>query len=259
MSDHTPWLLGPGPGAPRPPDPPGRTRPARVFCVAHAGGGASAFRAWQARAPAGARIHPVQLPGRENRMGDPLPDDLTTLADLALRGLARHLRPPYALFGHSFGGLLCHAMAHRAPRAGLPAPDLLLISATRPPHLPTDHSPHTLTDDALLAWVRATHGLDASVAAHPVLLARLLHTLRADLRLAAAYRPPEEPLSLPLRVLGTHGDPVVPPDCLPHWRRYTRAEFSLDLRDGDHFSLYRAPPEPLLRAIDSLHTMSIRR
>ena len=40
----------------------------RVFCFSYAGGGASTFRSWPRDASLG--VVPVQLPGRENRMGE---------------------------------------------------------------------------------------------------------------------------------------------------------------------------------------------
>ena len=80
----------------------------RLFCVPHAGGGASLFRHWQSGLPEDLDVCGIQLPGRENRSRE------TPLSDLAsiVRGLGQArcdpaaLSGPFVFFGHSMGALI---------------------------------------------------------------------------------------------------------------------------------------------------------
>ncbi|MEU6575133.1 alpha/beta fold hydrolase [Streptomyces sp. NPDC046805] len=230
MPAATPWLLG-GLEA--------DTSQVRLFCFAHAGSGASAFRPWQSRLPASVALCPVQLPGRENRIGDPMPDTLQELAEQTVQALLPLLRPPYLLFGHSFGGLLAYAVARRLHERGHSLPQALLISGARPPDLADGTAVHALPHDELLGHVRATGGIAEPLLKHEDFVRRLLAVLRNDLRIAAEYRPvPETPLPCEVRVFAAEDDPVVPPAVVEGWRRYAGGEFSVHRGPGDHYAVY---------------------
>ncbi|MGW1619918.1 thioesterase II family protein [Streptomyces sp. NPDC002172] len=226
----TPWLLGrvqPG------------TEGEPLFCFPHAGSGASAFRLWPSRLPASVRCLPVQLPGRENRVTDPMPDTMDELAARTVNALLPMLRPPYVLFGHSFGGLLAYAVARHLHERGHPLPRALLISGARPPHLAAEESYHTLPHDELLSHVRATNGIAEPLLKHEEFVRRLLDVLRNDLRIAAEYRPnADEPLPCPIRVFAADDDPVVPPSLMDGWRAYAGREFDVRRGPGDHYAVY---------------------
>src|SRR4051812_48826937 len=92
-----------------------------LVCVPHAGAGASAYASWRHLLPADVLLHSVQLPGREDRLGEPLPADLGAVADRVAPCLDRQTRSrPLVLFGHSMGGLLAYALAQRLEEAGRP-------------------------------------------------------------------------------------------------------------------------------------------
>ena len=61
--------------------------PVRLFCFPHAGGGASAYRAWTKESALGAV--PVQLPGRENRMRETPLLSMRAIVEQAAEALRR--------------------------------------------------------------------------------------------------------------------------------------------------------------------------
>ena len=80
----------------------------RLYCLPHAGGSASTFRPWIGRLP-GVSVLPVQYPGRETRLSEPPHHRVPELAaELAAALLADTQDTPYAVYGHSFGGLLAY-------------------------------------------------------------------------------------------------------------------------------------------------------
>ncbi|WP_392667066.1 thioesterase II family protein [Streptomyces sp. LN785] len=228
----TPWLLAP---------PAEDTAAERLFCFPHAGAGASVFASWRPHLPDSVGLFPVQLPGRENRLSDPMPDTLEELTEQAAQALLPLLRPPYVLFGHSFGGLVAYALARWLHERGHPLPRTLLISGARPPHLAAETLYHTLSHDALLRFLRDTNGVPEPLLKHEEFVRRLLHVLRTDLRIAAEYVPGAA-ASLPcdIRVLAATDDPVVPADLMAGWRDYTAGEFSVRRTPGDHHTVYDA-------------------
>jgi len=71
-----------------------RTR-LRLFCFPYAGGGASIFRQWQENMPEGIEVCAVQLPGRENRIAEPLFTRLLSLVNAVVKALDPYFDLPY--------------------------------------------------------------------------------------------------------------------------------------------------------------------
>jgi len=229
MHAATPWVLGRV----------HRDAAERLFCFPHAGSGASVFSPWRSQLPQAVELCPVQLPGRENRIGEPMPDTLDELAHRTARALLPLLRPPYVLFGHSFGGLLAFAVARCLCELQHPLPTALLISGARPPQLPAETAYHTLGNDELVEFLRATKGMPEPVLRHEEFVHRLLAVLRTDLRLAAEYRPgPAEPLPCDVQVLAAEDDPVVSPAVMAGWREHTGGSFDVWRAPGGHYTVY---------------------
>src|SRR5882724_4560308 len=78
----------------------------RLFCLAHAGSGASLFRHWCRPFAPRVEVCPVQLPGRENRLGEQALASLPELIDRLTDALAGQLDRRFAIFGHSMGALI---------------------------------------------------------------------------------------------------------------------------------------------------------
>jgi surfactin synthase thioesterase subunit len=79
-------------------------------------------------------------------------------------------------------------------------------------------------------------GIPAAVLAEPELLALLLPTLRADLRIVEDYRYREGPaLACPVLACGGADDAEAPPATVAAWRAYTRGAFRAESFPGGHF------------------------
>lgn len=228
-----------------------RVEPAGVtlFCLPFAGGGASAFRDWADGLPASVEVCPVHLPGREARFGEPAISDIDELVDPLVNGLTPHLDGPFALFGHSMGGLIAFEVADRLRRRGQ-APAWLFPSGTRAPHVPRRTEPrHVLPDDRFLVAVREMNGTPPALLENPEILELMLPTLRGDFRLAETYRyRPRPPLECPVAAFGGRDDPDVPLEDVEAWRQQTAGRFELHMLPGDHFFIAPSRGE-LLRLI----------
>jgi len=77
----------------------------RLYCLPHAGGGASTFASWISACPDNIEMAAIQLPGRETRL-DEEPMRRLPLMARAIGEVISLDHRPFAIFGHSAGGKL---------------------------------------------------------------------------------------------------------------------------------------------------------
>lgn len=210
----------------------------RLFCFPHAGVGASTYRAWpRSLSQADLGVLPVQLPGRENRMGEPALRAVEPVVEALVRCVADRLDRPYALFGHSMGALVAFEFARRLRELGAPPPVHLFVSGRIAPQLADPRQKlHDLPDAELCARLADLGGLPAAVLADPALLGLLLPLLRADLAVNENYRyRPAPPLPVPITAFGGEHDPKVTEAELRAWAEQTDDQFTAHLLPGGHF------------------------
>ncbi|GAB2874938.1 alpha/beta fold hydrolase [Pseudoduganella ginsengisoli] len=211
---------------------------ANLVCLPHAGAGAFQFASW-ARPLAGlAHVVAVQLPGREDRVGEPCMTGSAALVEQVAAALAALPPRPLVLYGHSMGASLAHALTQRLRRDGVPV-RALLVSGQVPPHA-TRSRPPLDTPDALLAWLRALDGMPAAVLANDELMALWLPTAWADMQLlddcfAVANAAAPVRIDVPLTALAGSGDWLAPPERVARWRDCTSAAFHGATLEGGHF------------------------
>jgi medium-chain acyl-[acyl-carrier-protein] hydrolase len=220
---------------------------ARLIGFHHAGGSASFFRTWSAALPAGLEIVGVQLPGREERLGEPPLRSVAQVVD----ELARHIGPlldlPCSFFGHSMGAMLAFELTRALRRAGRATPQRLFVSGRWAPQLPDPSGPLSdLPRDEFIDEVRRLGGTPAEVLAHGELLELLLPTLRADFALCESYRYDNEaPLDTAVIAFAGLDDPGVTVASVQQWSVQTTAEFRARFLPGGHFFVNSARPELL--------------
>lgn len=217
----------------------------QLFCLPPAGGGASGFRNWQAALGPDVAVHPVQLPGREARLREPVLIDAAEVVDRLLDPLLARAAERFVLFGHSMGALLAFELAHRLTELGRP-PAHLVVSAHVPPQLLHLREPlppaARMTDPYLRDYLARTAGAPAELLDLPELMELVLPVLRGDLTLCARYRSPSRPpLSVPITAFGGDVDPVARPEVLADWAEHTTATFAARAFPGGHGYLHDDP------------------
>lgn len=214
----------------------------RLFCLPYAGGGASLYRDWGRLLPPGIAVCPVQLPGREGRIGEEPLAQLEPLVAAMADGLRPWLDRPFALFGHSMGALLGFELARLLRRRRWPGPLQLFVSAHRAPQLP-DPEPevYRLPQPAFLAKLRQLKGAGDDLLDNAELMELLLPTLRADFAVCGTYAYADgPPLDCPIVAFAGTRDAIVAYDEVAAWRAQTRGAFTIRPMAGDHFFLQSA-------------------
>ncbi len=207
----------------------------QLFCLPHAGAGASTYRDWPVLLAPGIEAIPVQFPGREGRHRERVLHSAAELvADLSGPLTSRAGRD-FAFFGHSMGALVGYELAHELSALGRP-PRHLFVSGLGAPHLPpTGPRLHDLPDDELLTVIADLEGTSPEVLAQPQLVQLLLPLFRADLGVWETYIPHRSSLQVPITAMGGRHDPGVSLDRLEAWGSLTSAAFQLEVLDGGHF------------------------
>jgi medium-chain acyl-[acyl-carrier-protein] hydrolase len=214
----------------------------RVFCFPYAGGGPSAFRGWAngIRDVEFCFVHP---PGRENRIREKPFSDMRLLVEALTTELAGWLDRPYALYGHSLGGVVAFEFARAARQLGWREPSHLFVSASRAPHLPARYPKvHHLEDLELLSEVNRRYGgVPLQLMHDPELRQLLVPCLRADLALLETYDYVDaEPLDCQITCFGATGDRMVTEDVLRPWSTHSKRELQLHMVSGGHLFLQSA-------------------
>jgi medium-chain acyl-[acyl-carrier-protein] hydrolase len=218
-----------------------------LFCLPHAGGGASAFRGWADALPADVEVCPVQLPGRENRLAEPAFDRLEPLVQALADVADPWLDLPFAIFGHSNGALIGFELARLLRARGRPGPLHLFASGRRAPDLPADRGlTHQLPEEEFLSTLQELGGLPPALLEHRELLELLVPALRADTAIHETYVFAEEaPLACPITAYGGLSDPRVAREQLEAWGRHTSGGFVARIFPGGHFYLQDDRPTVL--------------
>jgi medium-chain acyl-[acyl-carrier-protein] hydrolase len=215
---------------------------ARLFCFAHAGGSAKAFRQWMAASPCDLEVIAVELPGHGDRIEEPFISDIGDLAQAIRSAMAPYLNRPYALYGHSMGGVVALAVAQLiATDPVISSPFALIVGGCASASSYADGSswwlPPESSDEELIDWIYRMGGTPPETLADPQLLRLILRMMRADLSLLESWWDSHQVTALPypVRALAGRQDPVVPASHMMGWRAETASDFSLTLVEGDHF------------------------
>lgn len=222
----------------------------RLFCFPYAGGGASVYRAWANTLPPELEVCAVQLPGRENRLVEPLFERAAPLVDTLAEVLEPYLDMPFAFFGHSMGALIAFELARELRRARGQTPVHLFAAGRPAPQVIKRDAPvYQMSRDKFLDQLRFLNGTPSAILQNPELMELVLPILRADFALNETYMYyQEEPFGCPLSAFGGRDDPKVDPNELKLWERQTTATFRLRMLPGNHFFI-NSEQATLLRAI----------
>ncbi|MFD5114638.1 thioesterase II family protein [Streptomyces sp. NPDC058391] len=216
------------------------SEPVPVLCLPYAGAGAGLFWKWQRLTPAGLRLAPLQLPGREERTDEEPHRDvaraLHTLLPEALDAVRGHSR--VAVFGHSLGAVLAYELARALEeRTELPVAHVF-VSGSPAPDRGRVQQEADLTDDEFVARVEELAGYRHPAFDSPEFRELMLPTLRADVAMHEAYRPASDcPIQAPVTSLRGSDDALVTEEDARRWRTATSGSFSYAELPGGHMYL----------------------
>jgi medium-chain acyl-[acyl-carrier-protein] hydrolase len=228
-----------GPSIPRRP----RAGALPLICLPYAGGGARCYGSWENLLPPEVDALTIRLPGRDSRLGEPLPGDLVTVAAQVAGELAPVLPARFAVFGHSMGALLAFELARELrSQLGLEAACLVVSGAPARGRADQDRRYEDLDDADLRAALAAMGGTDAELLRDPEVWGLIRPVVRADLLMCDRYRlAPGKPLDCPIVAYGARDDWSLAAGSAESWREHTTGCFEQRMFPGDHFYFQRIP------------------
>lgn len=207
----------------------------RLFCVPYAGAGASLYRSWSPIMPSSIQICPVQMPGREEKLGEQCMTSIDVLVGSLMEALPPYLDRPYAFFGHSMGAKIVFELCRATLQAGYAPPEFLAVSACRAPHMPEPAPIHNLPEEDFLDGLKRYSADVTFLRENAELLEILMPLLRSDFLMDETYVFHGE-RALPVHVEAFYGtdDTEATLAEVSEWKSYTSESFSLTAVDGGH-------------------------
>ena len=208
----------------------------RLICFPYAGGGALIFRLWHEYLPSYVEVCPVKLPGRDNRIREPLFDDISLLVRTMEKGLTPFLDKPFAFFGHSLGAIIAFELMKRLRKQNMPLPFHLFVSGRRAPQIKPGPSIHHLPEEQFIEKIRNYGGTPEVVFQEQQLMDIFLPILRADFSLndSHTYRP-EKLFNCPITAFYSPNDKIAEKAYVEEWEKQTTSKFDLHMIEGGHF------------------------
>lgn len=185
-------------------------------------------------------LRAVQLPGRQERLDEPLLAQLGEMRDRVVEAIDALPGLPLIFYGHSLGGLLAFEVARRLEARHDAQLDgaRLIVGACRPPH----HEPrptairHMSSEDFISA-LEHRYG-SPSALRDPQLHAVALPALRADITAVETHAFEQRPaLAIDMTVLVGLRDRSVPPTLAAGWRSLATGELQVHQVDAGHLFL----------------------
>ncbi|HUO38544.1 MAG TPA: amino acid adenylation domain-containing protein [Mycobacterium sp.] len=217
----------------------------RLVCFPHAGGSPAFFRDWGNHLPR-IEVQAVCYPGRAERLEEPPPTDLRSLAQTIAVAITELDDLPLALFGHSMGAVIALETARSLEARGVRVLHLFASGSRDADDGSADHEPldgHEAVPDRLVEL----GGTDPELAAAPLFQELVLPDVRSDSHMFHAYHREPGPL-LRCPVTSIVGDCDRDADRRP-WRTLTIGGFQQARVPGDHFYLISAPPYGLVQNV----------
>ncbi len=215
----------------------------KLFCFPYAGGSAASYNKWRLYLDKHVEFLPIELAGRGRRIYDPLYASMDEAIDDVFRTIRGELeKGPYALFGHSMGGIIAYELAYKIRANHLPEPVHIFFSGRGAPNIPDDDDEehyHLLPEAQFKEKIIELGGTPKEFFDHPELLEVLLPMLRSDFKIAETYLHGAEvvPFDYDISVL-IGKDENVTAEQMHGWRTHSHKLCALYYFAGEHFFIH---------------------
>ena len=226
----------------------------RLFCIHPVGAGASMFSHFIYHPPKDTDVMAFQLPGRENRIDEPPYEDIHVLIEDMAEVIKPFLDKPFAVYGHSFGGIVGFELIRYLRNNYGIKPVHFFASGTIAPQLTrkwkerdviSETAVEANSEEKLLSLMTYIDDAD--------FLKKILPVMRKDMPIIMGYPYKEDQIfDFPITAFGAEQDEVVYLDELEQWREQTSSDFYLEVVQGDHWFLSRNKELILKRVEESL-------
>lgn len=160
-----------------------------LICIPYAGGTKYSYNGFKPYLSEKIELITLELPGRGQKMMDPLLGNIEEMADELYRQISPHLGQNYILFGHSMGGTLGNHLLHKIQAVGGKMPlSFIITGCAAPSFKKKDKLLHIMDDEAFIQELSALGGFPEDILASEDLMEIFLPILRADITALETYK-----------------------------------------------------------------------
>ncbi|GAA0422368.1 MAG: thioesterase II family protein [Bacillota bacterium] len=160
----------------------------KLFCIPYAGGSATVYSKWKRLVSANIEIVEVELTGRGRRINEALIDNMDDMIEDIYTSIKDQLQEPYAIFGHSMGGLITYELCQRLKKESHQDPVHIFISGRKAPHIKNPfYDYHDLPFDEFVKKIVNYGGMEREIFENKELAEIFVPILRADFKLIETY------------------------------------------------------------------------
>jgi len=219
----------------------------KLFCLPYAGGSAATYNKWRHYLDKHVELRALELAGRGRRIYEPLYGSIHDAVKDVFQMIEGELsHGPYAIFGHSMGGIIAYELAYKIREHHLPNPLHIFFSGRGAPHIKRDDEElyYHLPDDEFKEKIIELGGTPKEFFQHPELLEVLLPMLRSDFKIAETYEMTGDinPLEYDITVMLGKDEDVTAEE-MHGWNSHTIGICTIHFFQGDHFFLNEIPQE----------------
>lgn len=211
--------------------------PVKLIILPHAGGASHGYKVLADAFPTGTDIYCHDFPGHGRRSGEPLMDCMDGLVSDFFERADIFNTAPWAIFGHSMGALVGHAVIKERQRKGLSMPIAFFASGAILPSAIRDAPISNLPKDLFWLKIASYGGIPPELTDNPGIHDYFETMLRKDFLVVENYYPDNIPFEVPLYVLYSTADRNVAKS-IKKWGYDTKSEVCFYSFSGGHFFLF---------------------
>jgi medium-chain acyl-[acyl-carrier-protein] hydrolase len=219
----------------------------KLYTIPYSGSSATLYLKWKPLLHSDIELIPLEFPGRGKRFGASLCGSMPELIEDLYQCLEGQLDDcPYAIYGHSLGGLAAYELSLLLMEKGHRLPAHLFLSACNPPHEKYGRAQlHLLPDGPFLEEIIKLGGTPREAQESAELMKLFVPIIKADYKIYETYVGRDEPVRLPVdfTVLQGKSDPLMSPQKGQEWNRYSGRQFNQKVLDGGHFFIHESQDE----------------
>lgn len=205
-----------------------------LLCFPYAGAGASVYYRWKEYFGNKVMIYAIQLPGRENRISEPMYASVDEIMPDLLEAVGEIVKEKYILFGHSMGAKIAYELEKRLEQSGIYARHLI-VSGSRPPHIPEPNPICNLPKREFIRELTRFAGTPKEILGNEEMMNFFIPLLRADFEMDEKYlRKNKVKLECSINAFCGENDTEATETDMQEWGEYT-SDFALEVFAGDHF------------------------
>ncbi len=207
-----------------------------LICFSHAGGSARSYISWKKYLPADIGLLPVQLPMRENRIRETMPENIQSIVRMIVDENRDIFERKFALFGHSLGSFFAFETAAYCQKKLGVEPSAVFVSGTvDPEHSKEKGKLLDLDDTKIMKLLLNFNGTEEILLENKSFRDYLLPIIRTDFRLFRDYHNTEVKIDCPLYSYSGSLDPFANSAEVQKWRKFTCKRYSHREFTGGHF------------------------